>query len=326
MTVVTFMAGVALLGLLAFDVTSTVLSPTSGPGPLTRGIGHVVWHGLGGRLSSPTSRWWLPLGPGALSATIVAWVALLVGGWWLVVLSTGPMTVTATQSPASALERLYFVVSAMSTLGLGDVVPLASGGRVVAVTAAVTGLGLVTLAVAYALPVLTAVTERRVLASTISAVGTSVSSIADALADADGTEQFLGEVGGSVRALAQRHRAYPILHFFHSVDRRAALAPSLAALDEAVGLVAGRGADQRPSSLALRRFRGAVDDLLVVTDVHLQRRAVAVPPSSGDVFDGVPCLHEPDDHRRRLHALVADDGWSWDRHVCATETGATSPD
>lgn len=238
--------GAAILVGVAVDVVQTTLSPTSGPGPLTKRWGRLLWLGMGRRLDGPTSPRWHLLGPGVLVATVGSWLLPFVAGWWLVLGSAGPVVDPVTGIAAGPGQRLCMVVSTVSTLGLGDLVPTTDAARAVTVVAAVSGLGLVTLSVTYVLPVLTAVTDRRVLATTISAAGLSAGSMVEALDDAAAAERLLDEVGSSLRSLAQRHRSYPILHFFHSTDRAAALAPSIAALDEAVGMLAARTGPPRP--------------------------------------------------------------------------------
>ena len=307
--------GVVVLSVVGIDVLWTSLSPVSGPGPVTRWWGRLLWIGVGRRIGDPTSPWWHLLGPAVLVATVGSWVALLVVGWWLVLGAMGSVVDVVTRSPVGPGRRLYFVVSAVSTLGLGDVVATTAPGRTVTVLAAVTGLGLVTLAVTYVLPVLTAVTDRRVVATTISAVGTSAGAIVDSLDDTVSPQPLLDEVGSSLRLLAQRHRAYPILHFFHSTDRAAALAPSIAALDEALAVLGGRAGWNGPPSLAIRRLRAAVDDLLEVTQPHLASIVREQTPRAPGRVGQVSCRHSLDEHRRQLHALVVDDGWSWDGDV-----------
>ncbi len=325
--VATAVLGAAILGGVALDVVQTTLSPASGPGPLTKRWGRLLWSGMGRRLDRPTLRWWHLLGPGVLVATIGSWLVLFVAGWWLVLGAAGPVVDPATGIAAGPGQRLYMVVSTVSTLGLGDLVPITGAARAVTVVAAVSGLGLVTLSVTYVLPVLTAVTDRRVLATSISGVGRSASAIVEALDGAAAAERLLDEVGSSPRSLAQRHRSYPILHFFHSTDRAAALAPSIAALDEAVGMLAARTGPPRPSQLSVRRLRAAVDDLLDVTDRHLAANLPGEPPPTAGPTGSVPCRHSLDGHRRRLEALVVDDGWSWRDDVLAdgSEPGDRRP-
>ncbi len=124
----------------------------------------------------------------------------------------------------------------------------------------------------------TAVTRRRVQARTISELGLSEAAIEARLDDPDATDQVLGEVASRLRLLTEKHLSYPILHYFHSPDRSTALAPSLAALDEAVGALSGRPPADRPPMLSLMRFRGAVDDLLDVMENHLASHVPAEPP------------------------------------------------
>lgn len=313
--------GLLVLAVLAWDVLRTVLEPSSGAGPLTARIGGLLWRFGHVGDPSPTSWRLRAMGPAVLATTIGVWALLLVYGWWLVVMSVEPVVATATEVTASRGERLYFVVTTIATLGPGDFVATGQWGRIATALAAVSGLGLFTLAVTYVLPIVTAVTQRRTQAAAISALGTTPGEIATALDDPQAASTFLDEMGAAIRALAQQHLAYPILHFFHSGERHAGFAPSVAALDEAVGLLAARPAADRPAMLTLRRFRSAVDDLLDVTSHHLGQHLPAdpppAPPPEGGSQQGaaVRCRHDHDEHRRHLEALVIDDGWRWQQHV-----------
>ena len=197
----------------------------------------------------------------------------------------------------------------MSSLGPGYLVPAETEARLAVGLASITGLGLLTLGVTYTLLVVTAVTDRRTMSLTISSMGSSARQIADRLQSSGMAAQRVSSLADAVQQLAQRHLAYPILHFFHEGQRPAAFAPSLAALDEALRLVEREGDGFDP--LAIASFRTAVDQLLGVTEHHLGRHMPDdVPPAGhGDVPE------EAADRRRRLAALVADAGWNWSEHV-----------
>ena len=310
-------AGLLVLVVVGWDLVVTVLSPTSGAGPVTGRTGQFLWRL--GKLGVPTAgaRRLRVLGPTVLLATVLGWIVLLVLGWWLVTLPVDGIEITVSGRRATPAERLYFVVTTVSTLGPGDVLARSAWGRTLTTAMAVTGLSLFTLAVTYVLPIVTAVTQRRVQATAISALGTDVSQVVASLDGAgDDADRLLDEIGRQVRLLAQQHLAYPVLHYFHSADRRAALAPSVATLDEAIGRLAGRSVG--PPSLSLVRFRSAVDDLLWVTahhtDPHLlpQPRADTDRPPREEVL---PCRHPRGDHQRRLAAFVRDDSWDWAKDV-----------
>lgn len=311
--------GLVILAAVSWDLFVTALSPTSGAGVLARRSGQFLWRlGKLGNAHAEARRLRL-LGPGILLVTVLTWVVLLVFGWWLVALSVDGLEVTAYGRPATAGERLYFVLTTVSTLGPGDVLPVTAWGRVLTAAMAVTGLSLFTLAVTYVLPVVTAATQRRVQATAISALGLSVPQVVSSLDGAGGdADRLLEEVGSAVRLLAQQHLAYPILHYFHSTDRRAAFAPSVATLDEAVTRLAGRSPD--PPRLAMARLRAAVDDLLVMTAHHTQPHVLELPQPDDDGLDDVlPCRHGHAEHRHRLAAFVHDDAWDWQRDVLGIE-------
>ncbi|MFN2557954.1 MAG: hypothetical protein ABR592_14015 [Nitriliruptorales bacterium] len=110
------------------------------------------------------------------------------------------------------------------------------GWRFISTFAALSGLILVTLSISYFVPVLSAATERRRCAAYISTYGLTPQQIV--------LETWGIGVAGTARLpqqhipmladLAERHLAYPVLYSLHSADRRTALAPSIATLDEAL--------------------------------------------------------------------------------------------
>lgn len=308
--------GVAVLLVVAYDLSRTTLAPASGAGPVTSTVGRFIWRT--GHLGGPApSSWRLRiLGPAVLGVTFAAWVLLVGLGWWLVVLFLDGLIESSTNQVATAGERLYFVFTTLATLGPGDILPTTGIARLATGMMAITGFVLLTLSVTYILPVITAVTQRRVQARTISELGISDAAIEARLDDPDATAQLLSEVASELRVLTEKHLSYPILHYFHSPDRPTALAPSVAALDEAVGALSRRPPADRPAMLALVRFRGAVDDLLEVMENHLGSHVPPDPPARtpevASAVEELVCRHGRDGHRRWLAALVADAGWSWE--------------
>lgn len=307
MTVLLVVLGVVLLLAVGYDLAVTTLAPSSGAGPIARRSGSWLWRLAHTGAPAPTSRRLRFLGTFVLATTLTTWLVMLVSGWWLLLIASDVRTTQGTV--ASSVERLAFSMTTVSSLGPGYLVPADTPARLVVAAASITGLGLLTLAVTYTLPVATAVTDRRTQAIKISAMGQSASSIADRLRDSDSGQDRVASIADGIQHLAQRHLAYPILHFFHETSRRTAFAPNVAALDEALGLLERDGRTLDP--LVIAEFRTAVDDLLDVTEHHLDRHVPDEPPPAVD--GAAPSSAAA--RRRRLAAFVADAGWSWDDHV-----------
>lgn len=116
-------------------------------------------------------------------------------------------------------DSVYFTVTTLFTLGPGDIVPATRLGQVATGLAAINGLVLVTLSVTYLAPVVTAVTDRRIQAATLSSYGLTVPDILTTLrADAknDQLEQLVVKAATGIRTTAQRHLTSPVVHYFHA--------------------------------------------------------------------------------------------------------------
>ncbi len=162
---------------------------------------------------------------------IFTWIVLLLAGWFLIFNAPAAVVDATTGEPADGWSRLYFTGYTMFTLGIGDYVPGASFWQVAAVVATATGLSQVTLVVTYLLSVTSSVTQRRM----VSALGSSPTDILHRAwngAEFDGLDTALQLLSGDVSELAQRHLAFPVLHYFHSPERQTAVAPNIAVMDE----------------------------------------------------------------------------------------------
>ena len=116
------------------------------------------------------------------------------------------------------------------------------------------------------LPVLQAAVTRRGTAAALWSLGETPEGIVRTMWDPDGDcsafEQHLIGLTPVLTTLAQQHLAYPVLHHFRGSRRREALAPSMAALDEALS-IAEHGLDgDCLSPGAFHPARAALDTLL----------------------------------------------------------------
>jgi hypothetical protein len=322
--------GLGLVGLAVFDALYTTLG--RGGGPLTRAVSRAVWgltqSAVGRRVSGLL---FSQLGVAVLLAVVTLWVVLLWGGWSLVFLSDRGAVISATtQAPADAWSRVYFAGYTLVTLGLGDYNPTGTAWQMLTAATALSGLFVLTLAISYVLPVLQAALHRRATAAALWGLGATPTEIVRTTWDpdrgCDALAQHLIGLTPDLTLLAQQHIAYPVLHHFHGDNRGEALAPSLAALDEALSVVEhGMDADCLGPG-ALRPARAAISTLLD----RLEDQAIAPagepppPPSlAGLRRDGYPArpdaafreaLREDacDRRRRLLLGLVQNEGWTWD--------------
>ncbi|MDP8961552.1 MAG: two pore domain potassium channel family protein [Actinomycetota bacterium] len=318
--------GAVLLTATAYDLVRTVFDVGQGGGPITGRASKLLWQGvLALRARGVSHRTVERLGLAVVISVVGTWLVAIWMGWTLV-LSGDPDAVveTGTSRPATFWERAYFAVTSQFVLGNGEFQGGTTGWRFVVGATSVTGLLVVTLSITYLLPIIDAASDRRRLAGTIFALGDTPQEIVLSVWNGSNVAELhdhLTTLLPSLTSMGQRHLAYPVLHFFHSSSRRTAIAPALAALDEALGIIRyGLEATERESSsfTAVRRAIGEflptlqlfpIGDEVPPTPRLDRLRACGVPMRQDEEFAS---SLEADSRRRcLLLATVREDGWEW---------------
>jgi hypothetical protein len=322
--------GALLVGLTLLDALWTTIAPR-GAGPLTKRVARGWWAaslwahrrrrgGAHGLLAFA--------GPALLVVAFLGWVAGLWAGWLLVFSAEPGAVVGATSNaPAPLAGRVYYVGFVLFTLGTGDYVPEGGTWEVLSAVAALSGLFVVTLAITYVLSVVSAVAAKRQLAGTITSLGETPVDLVRRAWDGSGfggLDQQLPAIASALEHHNQRHLAYPILHYFHSADRRTALGPAVAVLDDALLLLAeGVAPDVRPPPAVVAPTRSTVGSFLGTLSEAFIREAAASPPLpdlAGLAEAGLPVARgnglaegaARSARRRLLLGLVRDAGWEWE--------------
>lgn len=328
--------GVALIALAVGDVLWTTLWSQGAAGPVTSTVTHVM-AALLRRLPGPDrgrARSDLA-GPVILAAVLATWVLLLAVGWAAMFLAAGDAIVeSASGAPATPVDRLYFAGYNLFTLGNGDFRPRGAPWQLATVLCSASGLVLITLAITYLVPVISAATSKRVLAAQISALGHQPAEVARSLCRAwpSVVAVQLSTLAAQLGTLAEQHLAYPVLHDFHSRDARRSAPVAIAVLDEALTLIScGVRDDAQPDSLLVASARTSVGhylDTLETGFVPAGADAPAAPDLASLDAAGIPVV-APDVFERRvarverrrqlLCAAVGADGWDWDASVHAPE-------
>lgn len=324
MQTLALIVGVILIVMVVVDALWTTVA-AAGAGPLTRRLSRGLWSlALAGHRRTNGHRLLAVMGPVILMSAIVLWILMLWAGYLLVFgLEYNAVVSASTNEPAGVWERIYFTGFTISTLGMGDYVPQGAGWHFLAAFASLNGLFLATLSITYLVSVLSAVAAKRQIASMIADVGKTPSTILERAWNDAGDfklENVLTQLTPMLELHAQRHLAYPVLHYYHTRHERAAIAPRLAALDEALWVITAdaerRGAEP-PFSVELARR--AIGDVLETLETGFIDTREIAPPSSilKQDMDGMPDIPEETDierRRRLLRAYVRNDGWEWN-HV-----------
>ncbi len=317
--------GAAILLIVTIDLAWTTLWPDGAAGPLSRLVAAASWQiMLRARRTHPRT---LSIsGPVAIVATLGAWVTLLWSGWVLV-FSGDPHSLSDPNGLAVSLpERIYFVGYTIFTMGNGDLSPNGGVWQITTALAVASGMVTVTLAVTYVLSIVRAVAQKRSFASAVSALGTTAEDVVQRSWDGRSFGRLdipLDRLAGDLSELADKHRAFPVLHYYRPEARKKATPVAVAVLDDAL-TVLEHGADPpyaNPPVLALAR--SSVSDYLDTLGSAFMEPADVTPPPPdlGAVrASGVPVVTddvfasrlEPlGDRRRRLLGAVRGDEWTW---------------
>jgi hypothetical protein len=315
--------GALLLAVVAYDAAAATIATGTTDGPLTLRIGRTWWTVAHKAARTPESRILTSAGPLILVTTIVVWLVLMWLGWTLIFAADPSAVVSSTaREPADWFARAYFAGFTTFTLGVGDFVPVGAVWQLLTVLATISGLALTTTAITYLVPVVGAVTDRRKQAAFISALGGQAHRIVVAAYDGGSVaylETVLQQLTQSLILTAERHLAYPVLHFFHPPSAVTELRVQLAALDDALTLIQhGLAPDVgRPHPDAISGARAAVAQLLQRAratvgpeaqplDLGPLRQAGIATVDDATFRDRIATLQE---HRSQVAAYLAESHW-----------------
>jgi hypothetical protein len=256
--------GAVLLLVVLVDLAWTALGVSYGSGPLTKIVLRVGWRAASPLRGFQARGWQAAAGVATVLATLASWVVLLWVAWSLIFLGASHGVVDRSGAAADGWDRVYFAGYSLFTLGNGEFRPDGAIWQVMTVLAALSGLTVVSLAIAYLVLVTSAAADRHAVAVQISLLGPTPTAVAAAWATAPDATQFdasLRFLAAPIVELTQRHLAYPVLHFFHSADPRSSPPVTIAVLDDALTLLLwGLAPASRPTGPGTTSVRRALDD------------------------------------------------------------------
>ena len=327
MTWIYLVIGVGLLAVVVVDLLWTTLWADGGAGPVSAHLSNLLWRGLR-RVGSSRSTVVSLAGPVVLTATLVTWVVLLWAGWTFVfAASEGSLSPNSDTVSVTWPGRIYYVAYAMFTMGNGDYVPVGGAWQLATALTTASGMMLVTLAVSYVLSVLGSVAQKRSFAGTVRGFGETGSAIACSGWNGRDLHDFdlpLSALAAEASSLADQHKTYPILHYYHSQTPEHASALAVAALDEGLTLIRYGVADQSLyNGAVVENTRSSLDSYLRTLNKAFIEPAdrPPPPPSLAPLREaGIPTVDDEqfgqalsslDEHRRSLLGVVRADAWQW---------------
>ena len=337
MSVFLLILGFVLLAVVSSDVLVTTLTVRGG-GFLTNRFSSWLWHGAT-KLHRHNTNHHLLAGAGLLLilGMAIIWYLCTWIAWSLIFCSVSDAIVNSSNDvPASIWGRIYFVAYTITTLGRGDYQPSSTIWHLLTGLAAANGFFLVTLSIAYLFPVVSAATEKRILAVSISCLGGTADEIVTKAwngRDFGNLDQHLINLTPLIVGLGEKHLTYPVLHYFHTPLRSRCLPLSIVALDEAMSLLQyAVPLEFRPDPAALTPIRRSCAAFLTTLKSDYIKPSPREPsllplellrkkgiPTSED-YTYMSAMKKISNRRKLLLALVENDGWSWDATASSLTT------
>lgn len=327
MSAIYLLLGAVVLVVTVVDLLWTTLWVDGGSGPLSSRLATVTWRGIR-RMGGEHSRALSLAGPVILVVTLATWVGLLWGGWTLVFAGSDTALRPAREGvPVTWASRIYFVGYTMFTMGNGDFYPPAGVWQLAASLTTASGMLLVTLAVSYVLSVLGSVSNKRSFASSVTGIGTNCQAVVRTAWNGEDFESLdlpLDSLSSQLETLADQHKSYPILHYYHSEQPKHAAAVGVAVLDESLTVLRfGVPPADRPDDVLVESARAASETYLETLNRAFIRPAADAPPPPdlGPLRgDGIPTVSDDEfadavadlaERRRKLRGVVNADAWDW---------------
>lgn len=327
MEIAYLVVGLLLVSVAFIDLISTTLWLDGGAGLLSRRLTSMAWKVM--RKGSGDNKRMLGLaGPVIVLLILLTWVCLLWTGWTLIFASdAGSIIDTSDNAPISWYERIYVVGYSLFTLGNGDYSPKEGIWQIATAFISGTGMLFLTLSASYVLSVVGAVAQSRACASSIRGLGKKSADIVRKAWDGKDfhrLELLLLDISSQLSTLVQQHKAYPLLHYYHSEETDESLAAAVVTLDEALTIIEyGFAKDTHPNPLLLEDMRSSIDNYIEAErsafikpiDDHPPSpqldslREAGLPVASDDQFqEDIEAIQE---RRRHLLALIESDVQEW---------------
>jgi hypothetical protein len=224
----------------------------------------------------------LSMGITVILLSLLILILLLWLGWFLLFLSSSDSVVASiTKIPGNVVDKFYFVGFTLFTLGTGDFAPNGYIWKILTPMATLNGLFIVTFSITYLIPVIQAAVQRRSLAVFISSLGNSPEEIIDHFWNGKNLDSLLNELSELSKEFAtleQRHKAYPVLHYLHSLEKKESLSLGLSRLNEVLIIILHAARHDIMKKEKIIIFRRNIDYFLETLKEAFIKPANSLPP------------------------------------------------
>lgn len=329
MTLIYLILGLAIFILTLSDFLVTVFSP-KGAGLITAKVntyGSQFYSFVVGKRGTNTLLDYKVIF--LIAAIIVIWVLLIWLSCFLIFMTDANSIIDSnTKLNASALEKLYFTGTTLSTLGPGDYKPNGDIWKIFTNLCSYFGFFLISICITYVVPLVNNITKAKALSLKISGLGESLNELLSNSYNGKNFEEFTGQftsLSDEILTYTTNHLAYPILHQVHNSNKEENLILKLASLDEALNIFLYVIPDEyNKHPLGLKQVRRAINTYLKtlknltpakeappVPDFEALKKIVSIKflPFS---LNQLEIIYERLALRRKLHkSNLENDGWDW---------------
>ncbi|MFO7605975.1 MAG: ion channel [Desulfurivibrionaceae bacterium] len=265
------------------------------------------------------------VGPFMLLTTIIFWWVILGVSLFAALAAVSDSVINSKSGTgADFAEIVYFVGSTITSLGYGDLVASGAPWTYISCVAAFAATVVITISLSYVLSVLAASIDRKTLAQNIYALGKNPSEIIEKLRKDEEKglfREYLLNLSTEINRIAHKHLAYPVLHFFHSLENERSAARAILLLSDSLFLLSRIPGERERSGGLLGVLMGSVVNYGALADFKL----VNPPAREGEadrILDDAHNLNLDAEHsdfrkaldnylplRRELVAICLSDGW-----------------
>ena len=173
MSLILVLSGLTAVAVVVRDITHELFHP-AGAGTLSRALRRITWRAFRRAAAGDPDRLSLA-GPATMLVVISAWAILAVLGWALVYVSfmPGSFQYVSSLDPSANADfgtAVYLSLTALGTLGFGDVTPTTLPLRLAVTLEGLQGFLILTAGISWALAIKPVLAERRALAGAIHAL------------------------------------------------------------------------------------------------------------------------------------------------------------
>ena len=173
-----------------------------------------------------------------LLVTTFLWLSLLVAGTYIIFSSGEFMVIdSSTKLPANQIERFYYTMYLLSTLGIGNFIPGSETSEIISGILSLSGFILVTTGLTYLLNVVNSVLSKKQLAYYISTLGADIAELYEFFKKENNLSGLISDSSDLRQQILKNSSSYiafPMVNFFLSKDRKSAVIVQLAILYEVI--------------------------------------------------------------------------------------------